>query len=124
VEPISPANLDRLVACNDRWFAGKKKRGRKTYYRGRTLWTFENLPALEALGVRHLAVILDNDVVGYGVASHIGAARAVFTFHRGDRETWGVAPYLLSEMAKLFPDREWFTSNAGEKQIKLGWMKV
>jgi hypothetical protein len=87
-------------------------------------------------------VILDNDVVGYAVASHIGAAWAVFTFHRGDRETRGVAPYLLSEMAKLFPDREWindgpavrkpglaffkerFTSNAGEKQMKPGWMKV
>lgn len=140
LEPIGPANLDRLLACNDRWFARKKERGRKTYYRGRTLWTFENLSALEALGVRHLAVILDNDVVGYGVASHIGAAWAVFTFHRGDREPWGVAPYLLSEMAKLFPEREWindgdamrnrglaffkerFTSNAGEKQMKLGWM--
>jgi tetratricopeptide (TPR) repeat protein len=142
VEPISPSNLDRLLACNDRWFAGKKKRGRKTYYRARTLWTFENLAALEALGVRHLAVILDDDVVGYGMASHIGAAWAVFTFHQGDLEPWGVAPYLLSEMAKLFPDREWindgdamrqpglaffkerFTSNAGEKQMKLGWMKV
>jgi thioredoxin-like negative regulator of GroEL len=142
VEPIGPANLDRVVACNDRWFAGKHARGRKTYYRGRTLWTFENLPALEALGVRHLAVILDNDVLGYGVASHIGAAWAVFTFHRGDREPWGVASYLLSEMARLFPEREWindgpavrkpglaffkerFTSSAGEKQMKLGWMKV
>jgi thioredoxin-like negative regulator of GroEL len=142
VEPISPSNLDRLLACNDRWFAGKKKRGRKTYYRARTLWTFENLAALEALGVRHLAVILDDDVVGYGVASHIGAAWAVFTFHQGDLEPWGVASYLLSEMAKLFPDREWindgdamrqpglaffkerFTSNASEKQMKLGWMKV
>lgn len=142
VEPITPANLDRLMACNDRWFAGKKERGRKTYYRGRTLWTFENLSALEALGVRHLVVVLDNDVVGYGVASRIGAACVAFTFHRGDRETWGVAPYLLSEMAKLFPDREWindgdamrkpglaffkerFTSNAGEKPLKLGWLKA
>lgn len=142
VEPIGPANLDRVVACNDRWFAGKEKRGRKTYYRGRTLWTFENLSALEALGVRHLAVILDDDVVGYAVASHIGAAWAVFTFHRGDHAPWGVAPYLLSEMAKLFPEREWindgpavrkpglasfkarFTSNAGEKQMKPGWLKV
>jgi tetratricopeptide (TPR) repeat protein len=142
VEPISPANLDRVLACNDRWFARKKQTGRKTYYRGRTLWTFENLSALEALGLRHLAVILDDDVVGYAVASHIGAAWAVFTFHRGDREPWGVAPYLLSEMARLFPDREWindgpavrkpglaffkerFASNAGEKQMKLGWMKV
>jgi tetratricopeptide (TPR) repeat protein len=142
VEPIGPANLERVVACNERWFAGKKKRGRKTYYRGRTLWTFENLSALEALGVRHLAVILDNDVVGYGVASHIGAAWAVFTFHRGDREPWGVAPYLLSEMARLFPEREWindgpavrkpglalfkerFTSNAGESQMTPGWIKA
>jgi len=142
VEPIRPANLDRLLACNERWFAGQKKRGRKTYFRARTLWTFENLSALEALGVRHLVVILDNDVVGYGVASHIGAAWAVFTFHQGDPEPWGVAPYLLSEMAKLFPDREWindgdamrrpglasfkerFTSNTGEKPLKLGWLKA
>lgn len=140
VEPISPANLDRLLACNERWFAGQKKRGRKTYFRARTLWTFENLSALEALGVRHLVVILDDDVVGYAVASHIGAAWAVFTFHQGDPDPWGVAPYLLSELAKLFPEREWindgdamrrpglaffkerFTANAGEKQMKLGWL--
>jgi tetratricopeptide (TPR) repeat protein len=142
VEPIGPANLDRVLACNDRWFAGKKQRGRKTYYRGRTLWTFENLSLLESLGVRHLAVVLDQDVVGYGVGSHIGASWAVFTFHRGDRERRGVAPYLLSEMAKQFPDRQWindgpavrkpglawfkdrFTLNAGERQMELGWIKV
>jgi hypothetical protein len=142
VEPIGPANIDRVLACNDRWFAGKKKRGRKTYYRGRTLWTFENLSALQALGVRHIALVLDDDVVGYGVASRIGASWAVFTFGRGDRVPRGVAPYLKSEMAKLFPDRQWinagpavrkpglasfkerFTMNAAEKQMKLGWMKV
>jgi tetratricopeptide (TPR) repeat protein len=142
VEPIGPANLDRVVACNDRWFAGKKKSGRKTYYRDRTLWTFENLSALEALGVRHIAVVLDDDVVGYQVASPIGASWEVFTFGQGDREPRGVAPYLLSEMAKLFPGRQWinagdamrkpglasfkerFTTNAPEKQMKLGWLKV
>lgn len=141
VEPIGPANLDRVLACNDRWYAGKKKRGRKTYYRGRTVWTYENLPLLEEqLGVRHLAVVLDDDVVAYGVASHIGASSAVFTFHRGDHEPWGVMPYLLREMARLYPDRQWindgpavrkpglawfkerFTSNAEDRQVKLGWL--
>lgn len=142
VEPIGPENLERVLACNDRWFAGKKERGRKTYYRGRTVWTFENLPVLEALGVRHVAVVLDDDVIGYGVSSHIGASWAVFTFHRGDKEPWGVAPYVLSELAKLHPDRRWindgpavrkpglawfkdrFTSKASDKQITAGWIKV
>jgi tetratricopeptide (TPR) repeat protein len=142
VEPIGPGNIDRVLACNDRWFAGKAARGRKTYYRGRTLWTFDNLPFLEQLGVRHLAAILDDDVVGYAVASHIGSSWSIFTFRRGDREVRGVMPFLVSEIAKLYPDRQWIndgpavrkpglawvkerlTANASEKQMKLGWIKL
>lgn len=142
IEPIGPANLDRVLACNDRWYAGKHQRGRKTYYRGRTLWTFENLTALEPLQVRHLAVVLDGDVIGYAVSSHVGRSWAVFIYRRCDREPPGIAPYLLSEMCKLYPDREWindgpavrkpglawfkdrFTANADSRQMKLGWMKV
>lgn len=142
IEPIGPANLDRVLACNDRWYAGKHQRGRKTYYRKRTLWTFENLAALEPLHPRHLAVVLDGDVIGYAVSSHIGKSWAVFIYRRCDREPPGIAPYLLSEMCKLYPDREWindgpavrkpglawfkdrFTANASARQMTLGWMKV
>jgi hypothetical protein len=141
-EPIGPANVDRVVACNARWFAGKKARGRKTYYRGRTLWTFENLSLLEELGVRHLAVMLDEDVVGYAVGSRMGPSWAAFTFHRGDHEPAGISAYSLSELAKLYPEYAWindgpavnkpglaefkqkFTTNAGEKQITVGWVRV
>jgi tetratricopeptide (TPR) repeat protein len=142
IEPIGPANLDRVLGCNDRWFAGKEQRGRKTYYRRRTIWTFENLSALEPLGTRHLAAVLDDDVIGYTVSSHLGASWAVFIYRRCDRAPAGVAPYLLSEMSKLYPDREWindgpavrkpglawfkdrFTANASDKQMTLGWMRV
>jgi len=141
VEPMGPANLDRVLACNDRWYAGKKDRGRKTYYRGRTLWTFENLSLLEPLGVRHLAAVLDEDVIGYAVGSHLGASWVVFPFHRGDRAPPGVAAYLLCELSKRYPERQWindgpavrkpglawfkqrFTANAAEKQMSLGWIK-
>jgi tetratricopeptide (TPR) repeat protein len=140
VEPIGPSNLDRVLACNARWFAGKDARGRKTYYRGRTLWTFENLSLLEQLGVQHLALLLDDDVVGYAVCSHIGAEWMIFTFRRGDRDVRGVMPFLVSEMAKLYPDRQWIndgpavrkpglawvkerlTANADERQMTLGWL--
>ncbi len=140
VEPIGPSNLDRVLACNDRWFAGMEARGRKTYYRGRTLWTFENLSLLEQLGVQRLALLLEEDVVGYAVCSHIGASWVNFTFRRGDREVRGVMPFLISEMAKLYPGRQWindgpavrkpglawfkerFTSNADARQMKLGWL--
>jgi hypothetical protein len=98
IEPIGPANLDRVLACNDRWFAGKEQRGRKTYYRRRTVWTFENLSALEPLGALHLAVVLDDDVIGYAVSSHIGASWAVSVYRRCDRDPAGVSPYLVSEM--------------------------
>jgi len=142
VEPIGPANLDRVLACNDRWYAGKHQRGRKTYYLGRTLWTLENLAALEPLRIRHLAVVLDDDVIGYAVSSHLGRSSAVFIYRRCDREPPGIAPCLLSEMCKRYPDREWindgpavrkpglawfkdrFTANADSRQVKLGWMKV
>jgi tetratricopeptide (TPR) repeat protein len=142
LEPIGPANLDRVLACNDRWYAGKARRGRKTYYRGRTLWTFENLSVLEPLDLRHLAVVLDDDVIGYAVSSHIGKSWAVFIYRRCDREPPGIGPYLLSEMCKLYPDREWindgpavrkpalawfkdrFTANASSQQMKMGWIKV
>jgi hypothetical protein len=43
LEPIGPGNLDRVLACNDRWYAGKEQRGRKTYYRRRTLNEAEKL---------------------------------------------------------------------------------
>jgi tetratricopeptide (TPR) repeat protein len=142
LEPIGPDNLERVLACNDRWYAGKEQRGRKTYYRRRTLWTFENLSALEPLHSRHLAVVLDDDVIGYAVSSHIGKSWAVFVYRRCDREPPGIGPYLLSEMSKLYPDREWindgpavrkpglawfkerFTVNAGDRQMTLGWIKV
>jgi hypothetical protein len=141
VEPIGPENLARVLACNDRWYTEKKERRRWTYFRGRTVWTFENLPVLEALGVQHLAVVLDGDVIGYGVGSPLGASWFAYPIHRGDREPWGVAPYLLSEMSKLYPDQQWlndgpvirkpnlawfkerFTVNAADKQITLGWIQ-
>jgi hypothetical protein len=142
LEPIGPANLDGVIACNARWFAGKHQRGRKTYYRGRTLWTFENLPLLCELGVRHLAVVIDGEVIGYTIGSHVAPSCAVFTFRRGDREPAGVSAYMLSELAKLYPGYPWindgpavnkpglaefkerFTANAGEQQVSLGWIRV
>jgi hypothetical protein len=142
IEAIAPANLDRVIACNARWFAGKHERGRKTYYRGRTLWTFENLPLLAELGVRHLAVLIDDDVIGYTVGSHVAPSCAVFTFRRGDREPAGVSAYMLSELAKLYPEYAWindgpavnkpglaefkerFTANAGDKQVSVGWIRA
>lgn len=142
LEPIGPANLERVLACNDRWYAGKHQRGRKTYYRRRTLWTFENLAGLEPLRLRHLAVLLDDAVIGYAVSSHVGSSWAVFIYRRCDRAPAGIAPYLLSEMCKLYPDREWindgpavrkpglawfkdrFTANASSRQMTLGWIKV
>jgi hypothetical protein len=105
-------------------------------------WVFENLPLLEALGVRHLAVILNDDVIGYGVASPLAVTWFAYPQHRGAKEPFGVVPYLLSEMSKLYPDRQWindgpairkpglawfkerFTSNAKEKQMTLGWISV
>lgn len=141
IEPIGPANLDRVLACNDRWFAAKEHRGRKTYYRQRTAWTFENLSALSPLGILHLAVVLDDDVIGYAVSSHVSPSWAVFIYRRCDREPAGVAPYLLSEMAKLYPARQWindgpavrkpglawfkdrFTANASDQQVRLGWIQ-
>lgn len=122
-EPIGPSNLDRVLACNARWFAGKEARGRKTYYRGRTLWTFENLSLLEQLGVRHLALLLEEDVVGYAVCSHIGASWMIFTFRRGDRDVRGVMPFLVSEMAKLYPGRQWINDGPAVRKPGLAWVK-
>jgi hypothetical protein len=141
VEPIGPENLDRVLACNDRWYAGKTAKGRSTYFRGRTVWTFENLSRLEPLGVRHLAVVLDDDVIGYGVGSHLGASWAAFVFSRGDND-YDVAPLICCERSKLYPDRQWinagpairkpglawfkgrFTLNAADKQMTMGWIQA
>jgi tetratricopeptide (TPR) repeat protein len=141
VEPIGPENLARVLACNDRWYTGKIAKSRTTYHHGRTVWTFENLSLLEPLGVRHLAVVLDDDVIGYTVGSHLGASWAAFVYGRGDNE-YNVAPYMDHELAKLYPDRQWinagpaiskpglawykerFTSNAADKQITLGWIQA
>ena len=63
-------------------------------------------------------------------------------YGRGDTEPSGVASYLVSEMAKLFPDRTWlnagpairnpglaafkerFTINASDQQVTLGWVQL
>jgi tetratricopeptide (TPR) repeat protein len=147
VEPIGPANLDRVLACNERWYSEKKETGKLTYHRGRMNWLFENLPLLEVLGVRHLALVLNDDVIGYGVASPLAVSWFAYPQRRGDKKPVGVTPYLLSEMSKLYPDRQWindgpaidvravwepglawfkerFTSNAKEKQMTLGWIEV
>jgi tetratricopeptide (TPR) repeat protein len=141
VEPIGPENLDRVLACNDRWYAGKKAQGNTTLYRARTVWTFENLAMLEPLGVRHLAVMLDDDVIGYGVGSYLGVSWAAFVFSRGDNE-YDVSPLICQERSKLYPDREWinagdvgsirglaafkqrFTFNAADKQMTIGWIQA
>jgi tetratricopeptide (TPR) repeat protein len=141
VEPIGPENLTRVLACNDRWYAARTAKGKDTFYRASTLWTFENLSLLEPLGVRHLAVVLDDDVIGYGVGSHLGASWAAFVYGRGDNE-YDVAPLIYQERAKLYPDREWinaghaggrrglaefkqrFTANAADKQVTLGWIEA
>ncbi|WP_457094624.1 tetratricopeptide repeat protein [Microvirga sp. P5_D2] len=141
VEPIGPENLDRVMACNDRWFADKKAKGETTYYRTRTAWSLENLAALEPLGVRHIAVMLDDDVIGYTVGSHLGVSWATYVYGRGDNQ-YDVGPLIVHEHAKLYPDREWinsgdvgrsrglaefkqkFTAGAGDKQIKSGWIQA
>ncbi|MXQ12275.1 tetratricopeptide repeat protein [Microvirga makkahensis] len=140
VEPIGPENLARVLACNDRWYAEKKAQGRLTHYRTRTAWTLENLAMLEPLGVRHLAVVLDDDVIGYGVGSYLGASWAAYFYGRGDYSD-GVAPLLVHEHSKLYSDREWinagyggppgllafkqrFTTNAADKQLAMGWIQA
>ena len=62
VEPIGTENLDRVLACNDRWYAAKTAKGKSAYHRVPTVRTFENLSRLEPLGVWRLAVMLDDDV--------------------------------------------------------------
>jgi hypothetical protein len=129
------------LACNDRWYTAKKAKGRITYHRARTVWTFENSSLLELLGVRHLAVVLDDDVIGYGVGSYLGASWATFVHGRGDNE-YDVPPYIYRELSKLYLDRQWinagpairkpglvwfkerFTLNAADKQMTLGWIQA
>ncbi|MGO4386932.1 hypothetical protein AB4Y85_05305 [Microvirga sp. 2YAF29] len=141
LEPINSGNLDRVLACNDRWFADKKAKGETTYYRARTVWSLENLAALEPLGVRHVAVMLDDDVIGYTVGSYLGASWATYVYGRGDHQ-YDVGPLIVHEHSKLYPDREWinsgdagrsrglaefkqkFTAGAENKQIRLGWLQV
>jgi hypothetical protein len=140
VEPIGPENLDRVLACNNRWYTGKMAKGRRTYHRARTVWTFENLSRLEPLGVRHLAVMLDDDVIGYTAGSHLGASWATFVHGRGDNG-YGVPPFFYRELSRLYPDRQWinagpairkpglawfkerFTLNAADNQMTLGWIQ-
>jgi hypothetical protein len=140
VEPIGPDNLDRVLACNDRWYAGKAAKGRTTYSRARTLWTFENLSRLEPLGVRHLAVMLDDDVIGYGVGSYLSPSWAGYVYARGDND-YNMSPLIVREHSRLYPDRQWinagpaigkpglawfkerFTSGAVDKQMTLGWIQ-
>ncbi len=141
VEPIGPENLARVLACNDRWYAAKAAKGRPLRYRASTVWTLENLSLLEPLGVRHLAVVLDDDVIGYGVGSHLGASWANYFYGRGDYLN-GVAPLIVHELCKLYLDRQWinagsvrrnrglaefkqkFTLNAADKQMTLGWIQA
>jgi hypothetical protein len=91
--------------------------------------------------VRHLAVMLDDDVIGYGIGSYLSPSWASYYFARGDYLD-GVAPLIVHEQAKLYPDREWinaaraggsrglaafkqkFTANAADKQVTLGWIQV
>ena len=141
VEPIGPENLDRVLACNDRWYAAMRAKGEATYYRARTIWTLENLTALEPLGVRHLAVMLDDDVIGYSVGCHLGASWIAFVHAKGDKE-YDVGPLISMNCAKLHSGPEWintgdadglpglawfkerFTLNAADKQLMSGWIKA
>jgi tetratricopeptide (TPR) repeat protein len=141
VEAIGPENLDRVLACNDRWYAAMRAKGEATYYRDRTIWILENLTALEPLGVRHLAVMLDDDVIGYSVGCHLGASWIAFVHAKGDKE-YDVGPLIVHERAKLYPDRDWinaadagglpglaafkekFTTGAEDKQLMSGWIKA
>jgi hypothetical protein len=101
----------------------------------------ENLTALEPLGVRHLAVRLDDDVIGYSVGSHLGASWIAFVHAKSDKE-YDVGSLLVHERAKLYPDRDWinaadagglpglaafkerFTTGAEDKQLISGWIKA
>lgn len=141
MKPIGPDNIDRVLACNERWFADKKAKGEAIYYRARTVWSLENLAALEPLGVRHAAVMLDDDVIGYTIGSFLGVSWTTYVYGRGDHQ-YDVGPLIVHEHAKLYPDREWinsgdagrsrglaefkqkFTNGAENKQIKAGWLQA
>lgn len=141
LEPIDPNNMARVLACNARWYAGVKAKGRPALQRARTIWTLENLPLLEPLGVRHVAVMLDGDVIGYGIGSHLAASWIAYVYGRGDNE-YDVAPLIAQARSKLYPDRVWinagdaggrqslaafkrrFTANAEDKQLMMGWIQA
>jgi hypothetical protein len=141
VEPIGPENLDRVLACSERWYADKAAKGESTYYRARTIWTLENLAALQPLGVKHLAVVLDDDVIGYSVSSHLGASWMAYFYGRGDRVE-GLTPLMAQAHASFYPEREWinagdagrsrglaafkqrFTLGATDKQMTFGWIQA
>ena len=94
-----------------------------------------------ARDVRHIAVMLDDDVIGYTVGSHLGVSWATYVYGRGDNQ-YDVGPLIVHEHAKLYPEREWinsgdvgrsrglaefkqkFTAGAEDKQIKSGWIKA
>jgi hypothetical protein len=109
VEPIGPGNLARVVACEERRHASPPGERPPAAQWARTAWIFENLPLLEALGVRHVAVVMDGDVVGYAVGSPLGASWAACVRAAHDRLD-GVVPMLVREHAKLYPDREWISA--------------
>jgi hypothetical protein len=141
IEPIEERNLDRVLKCHDRWYS-RNQDTRETYNRGRTIWAFRNAPLLKLIGVKQIAAVLDGDVIGYRVAGLLGASRVALMYSRGDTEPRGVTSYLMSEMAKLLPDRTWlcagpavrnpglaafkerFTTNASDQQVSMGWVQL
>jgi hypothetical protein len=59
--------------------------------------------------VRHVAVVIDGDVVGYAVGSPLGASWAACVSAAHDHLE-GVVPLLVREHAKLYTDREWISA--------------
>ena len=109
MEPVGPGNLARVVACEERWHAAPTGERPPASQRARTAWIFENLPLLEALGMKHVAVVMDGDVVGYAVGSPLGTSWAACVCAAHDRLD-GIVPLLVREHAKLYPDREWVSA--------------
>jgi Phosphatidylglycerol lysyltransferase, C-terminal len=140
IEPIGEHNLLSVLECNERWYL-KNQDNRTTFSRSRTIWAFKNASLLERIGVKQIAAVLDGEVVGYQIAGPLGASWAALTYGRGDTEPAGVASYLVSEAAKLFPDCTWlnagrspypslaafkerFTINASDQQVAMGWVRT
>ena len=141
VEPIGEHNLSSILECNERWFL-RNQGNRLTYNHSSTIWAFRNASLLERIGVQQIAAVLNGEVIGYKVAGPLGASRVALTYGRGDTEPRGVTPYLLTEMAKLFPDCTWlnagpapwnpglkafkerFTFNASDQQVTMGWVRL